>query len=291
MLDGLGIMCGPCRLRTSTRSGSWRPFHWASCALALWFVPSSALGQAESAVETTRQAFRNAGQWDWYDAENDQVRPLPMPGERASESRREQEPGSPNSFKESPAESREQVRSTEPGTVSALVNLFAWIMIVSLLVGFLVVIVAAIWRSGFAKKKPSETAEQDETESGEYVAEMPFFLDRPESEWLRTARNHYEQGNYRQAMIYVYAHMLNVLDEHRWLQLARGKTNRQFLKELRASATERQLNSSMGDYFYLAMMRFEKAFFGSHALTRDELDAIWKGLDRFLQTAAGERGQ
>jgi hypothetical protein len=56
--------------------------------------------------------------------------------------------------------------------------------------------------------------------------------------------------------------------------LARGKTNRMYLRELRQQP---QLKSILE----LTMTAFEDVFFGNHNLSREEFEACWRQLDDF----------
>ena len=49
---------------------------------------------------------------------------------------------------------------------------------------------------------------------------------------LAEARRHYQAGNYGAAIVYLFSFQLVQLDRRQIIQLAKGKTNRQYLREV-----------------------------------------------------------
>jgi hypothetical protein len=58
--------------------------------------------------------------------------------------------------------------------------------------------------------------------------------------------------------------------------LKKGKTNRQYLREL-------QSHSHLSQYFQRVMVPFEDAFFGDHPIQQPVFDANWSDLDGFQE--------
>ncbi len=109
---------------------------------------------------------------------------------------------------------------------------------------------------------------------------LPFLAERPRGDLLGLARQHYEQGNYSEAIIYLFSYELVELDRGSRIHLAKGKTNRQYLRELKdaaplRSALERTLNS------------FESVFFGRRKLDRASFEACWHELPQFQAQLRG----
>ncbi len=95
------------------------------------------------------------------------------------------------------------------------------------------------------------------------------------------ARRHYEQGNYSEAIIYLFSYELVQLDKFALIRLARGKTNRQYLREV---PRRPELRSPLER----TMVAFEGVFFGSRLLDRAGFEACWQQLPQFeeqLRTA------
>ena len=78
------------------------------------------------------------------------------------------------------------------------------------------------------------------------------------------------------AIIYAYAYQLMELDQHHAIELRKGKTNRQYLRELRSQPRLRELLRG-------TMRAFEDVFFGHHTLSRPQFQRCWDGLEEFRQ--------
>ena len=62
-------------------------------------------------------------------------------------------------------------------------------------------------------------------------------LKKSPADYLDEAQRLYRNGDYAQAIIYLFSHQLLQLDRRHWLRLVKGKTNRQYLREVRRSAS------------------------------------------------------
>ena len=93
------------------------------------------------------------------------------------------------------------------------------------------------------------------------VERLPFPVQRPQTDLLGEARRHYEAGDYVEAIIYLFSHQLVYLDKHDLVRLAKGKTNRQYLREMKS---HRGIVRILSD----TMLAFEDVFFGRHDLDR-----------------------
>ena len=71
------------------------------------------------------------------------------------------------------------------------------------------------------------------------IENLPFPVKRPQADLLGETRWHYEQGNFGEAIIYLFSYELVQLDTHHLIRLAKGKTNRQYLRELTADSSLR----------------------------------------------------
>jgi argininosuccinate synthase len=65
-----------------------------------------------------------------------------------------------------------------------------------------------------------------------------------------------------------------ILDKANRIRLVRGKTNRQYLGELRESP-------ELADLVGQTMIAFEDVFFGERTLTREQFEACYRRLDQF----------
>lgn len=83
-----------------------------------------------------------------------------------------------------------------------------------------------------------------------------------------------EAGNFRLALMLLYSYLLIELDAQHKLRLQRGKTNRDYCRELgRASAAYQ--------CFETTMLAFEQVFFGRYEFTRSQVDALFAHVARW----------
>jgi hypothetical protein len=136
------------------------------------------------------------------------------------------------------------------------------------------------------KGAPSGAAAHDaaseKAELKRRVEALPPGARRP-SDLLGEARWHYERGNYREAIVYLFSHQLVELDKNQLIRLAKGKTNRQYLRELGRRIPLRRLLQQ-------TMVAFEEVFFGNYAINRPRFESIWSRLGEFEALLAGGDG-
>lgn len=113
------------------------------------------------------------------------------------------------------------------------------------------------------------------------IEALPEALRPAQGDLLAAARQHYAAGDYSRAVLYLFAHQLVELDRHQAIRLERGKTNRQYLRELRQQPDLREV-------FALSMVAFEDVFFGRRAIQRDRCDACWQGQSRLESLLGGQ---
>jgi len=106
------------------------------------------------------------------------------------------------------------------------------------------------------------------------VDALPFQLKRPRDDLLAEAQRLYDEGHYAEAMIYLYSYQLVRLDKSHVIRLTRGKTNRQYLREIRR-------RSNLFELMQRSMVTFEDVFFGDYPLDRSGFESCWTQLDEF----------
>jgi hypothetical protein len=111
------------------------------------------------------------------------------------------------------------------------------------------------------------------------VVDLPFEAQAEMQDPLAYAKYLIAQGNFDEAVIFIYGYMLLALDRAGKILLHRGKTNRMYLHEL---VGEPELRSIL----LPAMLAFEDVFFGRHAIERERFQKIWSGLDHFHRALA-----
>ena len=229
-------------------------------------LPTASAGAADS-VEAGREALDRWWWWSrypWYDAQSDGVRRVELP-----------KPWDwswlwdwlPNwSF---------NLGWLWPTT---LIQWIAWIAIILLLGAAVYLMVRAFLGSGEDAGELEGVQSKPDDNDIERVAALPFPVSPGRLDLLGEARRHYREGNYRQAIIYLFSFQLVQLDKNHIIRLTKGKTNRQYLREVGPRRTLRGLVEQ-------TMVAFEDVFFGNHALERSRFESCWSRLDEFESLA------
>ena len=153
---------------------------------------------------------------------------------------------------------------------------FAIVLIVGLIA--LAIYVLSRMSGKATKKKQNFVADTDLDVSR--VEELPFNVVRPQGDLLSAAQAARDAGRFKEAIILLFAYLLLKLEKHSWIALARGKTNRGYLRELRRNRDLRGMMEGV-------VVTFEDAFFGALDPTRDEIDRCWNDLERFHRIVEG----
>lgn len=170
-----------------------------------------------------------------------------------------------------------------PGGLGAalaiLLKILAWVLLVALVCWLAYLLIRAyLQHEGLSATAPSSG---QATLTAAHIEALPEEVRRDVSDLLGAARRHYEQGNYREAMIYLYSHELVELDRGQRIRLARGKTNRQYLRETSSLP-------SLAELFERAIVTFEAVFFGNYLLDRAGFEACWNQLPEVERLARGD---
>jgi hypothetical protein len=91
---------------------------------------------------------------------------------------------------------------------------------------------------------------------------------------LAQAEKYRAAGDYSKAITYLFSHALVEMDGARCIRLARGKTNRAYLRELRDQESLRYFTNQL-------VLAFEYAFFGKHVLSKEAFERIWEQVPAF----------
>jgi hypothetical protein len=200
-------------------------------------------------VDEGGQALRDSS-YPWYDPSTDELRPI--------------------KFRDDPPPPPPKPEVESSGVGGGVLEIVAW-CVIALVVGTILFFVIRAFllgdftTAGAAARRAGAAAPSFDA--------LPVAAVTAKTDLLAEARRLYEEGDYAQAMVYLYSHLLLRLDRGQYLRLARGKTNRQYLREL----TSRPLR----DILQPAMWAFEEAFFGRHALARTRFEDQWQRLDEF----------
>lgn len=114
----------------------------------------------------------------------------------------------------------------------------------------------------------------------ERVEALPVPVRDPNADFLAEAQRHYRQGNLAEAIIYLFSYQLIELDRHNLLRLAKGKTNRQYVREV-----DRRQQSPVGrplaGLLRQTMSLFEESFFGGRPPERSAFELCLNNLGEF----------
>ena len=165
-----------------------------------------------------------------------------------------------------------------PSWLWTLLEVLGWTLLVAAITLLVVALVRAylLDASGSAAEADTAAAETAKRGDADRVESLPFALKAAQSDLLEEARRCYESGDYGQAIVYLYSYQLVQLDKCQCIRLAKGKTNRQYLRELR-------LQPALFRLLERTMVAFEDVFFGRHTLDRGRFESCWDGVGQFHQ--------
>jgi len=153
----------------------------------------------------------------------------------------------------------------------------AWLYILGVfLVLLALVVVFLVWRygssgAGFFRSREIEDLRAHEKAK---IQDLPFEIEQTAMGLLGEAARLRAAGDYSKAIVFLFSHVLVEMDGARCIRLARGKTNRNYLRELGGRETLRSFTNQL-------VQAFEFAFFGKHQLSQESFEAIWQQLPIF----------
>ncbi len=223
----------------------------------------------ERAVETAKESFSGRTRYPYYDRQKDDVRQLEVqePAVDEAANRKSKWTGKNATAKN---------RTGGGGNAASALGPFLQGIGLAALVLFIGVIAYLIARA-FLKNEVTETKVSKVIETSrevDKVQALPFQLRKPTGDFLAEAQRLYAAGSYSEAIIYLYSHLLVQLDTHHVIRLAKGKTNRQYLREARSRPALREILER-------TMIAFEDVFFGHHALSREDFEACYSRVEEF----------
>ncbi len=170
--------------------------------------------------------------------------------------------------------------TTTANTNANLSDLLLWLgwMLLAALLIYLVYLIAR----AFLNHEVRDSVVVERGPSGtdiSRVEELPVALQKPVGDFLEEAQRLYRHGDYAQAIVYLFSHQLLQLDRRHWVRLVKGKTNRQYLREVgRATSPEAD---ELATLFESTVLLFEEVFFGKRLPPHEEIERVWNNIDRF----------
>ena len=229
-------------------------------------ISGPAAVDAEPSVEAGQKALGQWARYPWYDSAADAAKPIPI---------------------------------EHRWDWSWLEDLFSgsfsiggqWIQVLGLgLLGVLLALLIYVMIRIFLRREATEDVDSrglDELakrldDSRRFDA-LPPTAGRRKSNLLEEAQRHYRDGDYGEAIIYLFSYQLVQLDKHQLIRLVRGKTNRQYVRELGPGA-------ELGNLLTITMQAFEDVFFGNHSIDRTRFESCWLRLEEFESLARKAAG-
>jgi hypothetical protein len=212
---------------------------------------SAALGsESQKSAAAGREALGRMSRIPWYDADRDSLRPIELRAAR---------------------------QAAPEASGSSLLRYAAWGALAALLL--LMIVLGYLAVRHYIPGDSAVDREQIAISNRAAVEALPFMLGRSADDLLGQARRHYEMGNYNEAIVYLFSYELVELDRFAYVRLARGKTNRQYVRETSRAEPLRALLER-------TMVAFEGVFFGGHELERPVFEACWSELAHFERLAS-----
>ncbi len=248
----------------------------------------------DAAVKSGRDSLGSSDRFPWYDAQKDDLRPINLRvddgssdsgkssasggkgGSRGTSSGRGGSgSGSGSDGDRDSPEDRSSSPAFDPSAVSApALTWIAWIAIGAGLLWIVYMLIHAFLDREAKNAKQSDAEDAADDDPAASLDALPARVAPAKGGLLDEARRQYEAGNYKAAIVYLYSYELLKLDQNQMLRLARGKTNREYLREL---AGRPELYGILAK----TLVPFEDVFFGEHELSRERFEACWNEVDRF----------
>src|SRR5690606_8945463 len=105
------------------------------------------------------------------------------------------------------------------------------------------------------------------------VEELPLVLSTRPEDYLDAAHRYYQKGEYGPAILYLFSHQLLQLDRWHWLHLLKGKTNRQYLREV--ARARGAAAGELAAILEVTVLLFEEVYFGKRIPPREAIDKAW----------------
>ncbi len=212
---------------------------------------SAASVDTAEAVEAGREALNPGWRgYPWYDSSNDDLRRIRVP----------------------------RSRNWNPNwNLSFSFRGAMWVVwaAIALLIVLLAYLLYHVYRGRWVDLPIAKRAltERPAANDASRVEALPFQLDPQTGSLLDAARRAYSGGDFARAIIYLFSHELVELDRRQLIRLTRGKTNRQYLRELG--------RGPLAGLLAQTMVVFEDVFFGNRALSRERFEICWNRLNEF----------
>lgn len=222
--------------------------------LLMWQSPVRADIDQDEAISAGAEALDSWWDYPWYDDQSDSIRRIDLKAKRPTP--------------------RPQTAS---GTSRSWdLEWLGWLLIAVVVLAVLFMLLRLYWTRNHHSRASRQAALIGGPASIDRLEELPFQLEQPAGDLLSAARRAYEQGDYDRAIVFLYSHQLLELDKRQAIHLTKGKTNRQYLRELRSSR-------GLAPLLATSMVAFEDVFFGGHSLGPERFEECWQQAMQLLE--------
>lgn len=227
----------------------------------------------------------------WYDSEDGTVKPVGVPelNEVDSSTRTDGwvkpvKPASGSSWWDDWWGNGSSSSSTTTGNsigsgMSMFVSALMWGLLALAAIGLFALMFFILFRKGDREKEKLNFKGDDSLDTAR-VEILPFEVGQAQGDLLAQAQAARDAGRLKEAIVYLFAYLLLKLEKHQWIRLARGKTNRGYLREIRGNSELRGLVEGV-------VVTFEDVFFGALEPDHAEFDRCWEGLGEFHRIVEG----
>lgn len=245
------------------------------CVLFIELSVNSASVQGQD--EGARKALSDSN-LPWYNADTDQIQPIEIQGRKGAT---EDHSNLPRKIKKAKAANNATAgggAGTGQGVGGGGASALIWAAIGVLIMALVGVLLWAFFRLESDESDQNAVIKRRRA-TADQIEALPFDVKMEGGDFRSLADSAYQQGDLRLAITYLFSHVLLSLDERELVRLRKGKTNRQYLAEIRA---QQGAQRSLSDYYTKVMVTFEDTFFGDRAIENAEFEACRSGLDGFI---------
>jgi hypothetical protein len=160
-------------------------------------------------------------------------------------------------------------------------QLFAYIVLGIVLIVLVLIVIFFVRRLRDARGTATGQVTASALSDIDRIEALPFRVQAGQGDLLSQATELYRQGRYTEAIVLLFSYLLVEMDKHQVIRLSKGKTNRQYLREI---GPRRRLR----DLVERTMTAFEAVFFGHHGLDQAGFEACWSQVAEFQRLVEGE---
>jgi hypothetical protein len=252
---------------------------------------------AIGADDSWRDSFDSMGSLPWYDADNDRVDPVAVEPRIDDSTNRDSRwlPKPAKAPAVAPANPQTNPNNATRRThgpwqafwtvIRDLSSYLGWgllAIVVAVTVGLIVYMFSKMEDAARGVASPREDDPEMDEADATRLENLPIQVERPRGDLLGEADRLNGLGRYAEAIVYLFGHRLIQLDRAHAIRLARGKTNRQYLAELRSRPDLARLMRE-------TVQTFEQSYFGRYEITQTQFDITRRAQAEFDRLLAVNR--